>query len=587
MRRIPLHALPALLLLPGLLLSPARGDTITLRNGNVLEGTILRETPDGIELQVESGTLFLPRSSIRAIHRTRPPKNLLASVKKALAGGEEEKALALLKEAARYPTLASSVQALRRETLDRRFDRFLREGRIEWARRALEDLRETPAPPEDVNRKSAQLAQAARAVDDALNAAPRFRAQGRFPEAVKSLEAALAAYPSRSRSLARVAAETLKDYAESTARTRLADAAPLLDRALLYDPALFLEISTLWAASWESAARGLLSKDASLPEALRILEKTRNAWPGNRKIRFTLALALEAQGEKDRALLHFSALAGPAPPSGARTPPALKKAAAKAVEGWAGPALPGRTRRTSESRIATSHFLIAYRCADDFARALGEAAEFHYLRIGEALGEGISLEQAWSLPARLILQDEFPKAGPSPSESDGSPAHMFVTTREGRLTEHGIRLRTTPRALIGPILPHEIGHLVFHALCGYRRGIPLWLHEGFALWCEPTVRKPCMKRMVREACLGGEVLPFPSFLEVSAYPGRKRDLFYGQSFSVAAFLLARLTPRKFIEISRRGFRDAPAQALAFGFRGVEDFQNQWQGWARRKGTSMD
>src|SRR5687768_13619125 len=58
-------------LLLALALSPACADTVVLKDGRSLEGEVLSETDDAIQLKIKSGKVTLKRADIQSVARTK------------------------------------------------------------------------------------------------------------------------------------------------------------------------------------------------------------------------------------------------------------------------------------------------------------------------------------------------------------------------------------------------------------------------------------------------------------------------------------------------------------------------------------
>ena len=356
-----------------------------------------------------------------------------------------------------------------------------------------------------------------------------------------------------------------------------ASASEIYDRALSYNPAIFRVISKNWARS-----RRALARKAEPGEAVRILEETLEADPGDVETRFALGGALETAGKPDDAVPHYAAASRHAPPPAPATLAQLRDAAKAAISADRNPPLLGKPGTAEDKVLATDHFVVLYKCDDWFARDLADAAEFHLLRMGRTLSAIIRWESAWTEKARLVVLDDMASYRRTNPGKEWSEAHMYAVSKEGELVEHGVKLVASQTAASGPVIPHEIGHLLFHALLNYMRGVPMWIHEGFALAAEPGLRKAFMRRLAQEAIEGEEATPFSVLLEISSYPEKRLDLFYALSFAVTEFVLARGKLRDLVRTARRGPQDADGQAKALGFPDAESFEEAWRRWMRGK-----
>ncbi|MHC4599561.1 MAG: tetratricopeptide repeat protein, partial [Planctomycetota bacterium] len=317
------------------------------------------------------------------------------------------------------------------------------------------------------------------------------------------------------------------------------------------------------------------ARESDPAEAVRILEGSLEADPLDAKSRFALGRALERAGKAEEALLHYAALAGKAPVKGTAALSALREEAEKAQTGEVDLPSPEPSGATKDQGLQFPHFLVVHKSSVDFARALGRAAEVHLRRLGGALPLEMDWESLWQDRARLVVSPDRAAHRVLSPGGEWSEAHMYAITKEGGFVEHGVRLLASHTVLTGPILPHEIGHLLLYALTGYEKKVPLWLHEGFALRSEPPLRKPFMRRLVREAVEGGESHPFERFLDHARYPEKGVDIFYAQAFCVTEFLAERGRLIGVIASFRRGPRSPAVQARLAGYRDVDEFETMW------------
>ncbi|MHC4777890.1 MAG: tetratricopeptide repeat protein [Planctomycetota bacterium] len=570
-----MRALATLILFASALLPApkARADTITLRNGNILRGRILSQDERGVKIEVAHGTIFIPITSIRTVERTRSRVELLVDAEKARKRGDTQTALSLLKRAARDPALAGRAKKAMVEIRLGRAARYIREGRVEWARRDLAELEHLAPSSPALLRAEAEFMRLKTTVDAGLDAAPDLLSENRTQEAVIALTTAATAYPSRRGRIYMEVARALCSLASSHLGNEPEKAAETFDRALSFNPAVFQNIS----ADWARARRALAAK-ADAETAVTILTETLEADPVDRETRLALGAALERTGRPEDAISHYAALCPHDPPPPMASPGQWRAAAVKAAAKIHDPPPPRSSSETKGKSLTTDHFLVLFRCRDSFARDLGTSAEFHLARIGSILRPVARWPAFWTEKARLIVLSDRAAYRKSNPAAEWSDAHMYALTRDGKLVEHGVRLVAGPATSSGPIIPHEIGHLLFHALVDHGRGVPIWIHEGFALVAEPALRKPFMRRLAREAIEGEENIPFDRFLELSRYPEEDLDLFYAQAYAVTDFLVAQGRFREFLTTARRGRQDAPGQAKSLGFTDPARFEGAWREW---------
>ncbi|GEM_PF-3055513 len=559
----------------------AHADTVELTNGNVLHGRVLRENEEGVELEVEFGTLFLPRSSIRSIKKSSPPVAYLERAQDLADDGNIQEALRLLAKAEAYPALASRARAARERILLARVDALLADGRLAWARNTLAVLAdEGPLSPQAASRNDA-LQDADRRLQDDLDDVPRLRQERRFRQAADILAAASRAHPSRRTTLLPRAAHAFLEAGNLLLEKAPESAMDCYDRALRLHPGLFPAAGTRWREARLRRARRLLDDRKDPARARRILRETLDLFPGDLRLRFALARAAEADGDTTASSRLFAAVAGrPGAFSPARAREAREAARETLARAERTP-LPGPTVHLTRQTFSTPHFDVLHRCSTAFASRLARACEHHLARIEAKLPSTGLLGAPWKKKAWILLfenGDAFREASPSP---EWATADSYAVLRGGKPLEYGIRLVKSPLAAAGPILPHEIGHVALQRLIGFREDVPLWFHEGFALWCETDLRKPFLRAWILDAAVSGRTLPFEDFLAAAGYPDTDVGLFYAQALSLMEFLEDRFSVDRAVEIARGGLGDR-LQAEAFGFQDASAMEEAWKRWVRRR-----
>ena len=153
----------------------------------------------------------------------------------------------------------------------------------------------------------------------------------------------------------------------------------------------------------------------------------------------------------------------------------------------------------------------------------------------------------------------------------------------GRMLERRIQLAADDPELYAATLPHEIAHIVLRdALHGHRP--PLWANEGMAQLSESPPLQQRYRSYVLRALAHEHAIPLGELLALREYPAAPhKQLFYAQSHSLAAFLVARNGPRAFISFLDDTRRSGPRRALqrAYGFASISALTAAWREAAKR------
>jgi hypothetical protein len=181
----------------------------------------------------------------------------------------------------------------------------------------------------------------------------------------------------------------------------------------------------------------------------------------------------------------------------------------------------------------TEHFI--YHFVDSFVvTPLAVEAEFHYrvvakeLRREQPAGDTKSHIYVFQQPADW---QQFQASGKLESWTGGihSQGSLFI-------------LRNPAYKFSGPVLGHEISHLVLHRF--YPDGIPCWLDEGFAQYISKGARASYQRarnynaKAHSQAIAADELIPLAKLIEMTYPPSDRVETFYDESERLVRFLAA-------------------------------------------------
>ncbi|MFA6130022.1 MAG: hypothetical protein WC731_03465 [Candidatus Omnitrophota bacterium] len=234
----------------------------------------------------------------------------------------------------------------------------------------------------------------------------------------------------------------------------------------------------------------------------------------------------------------------------------------------------------SWQEIKSTHFLVFYKNATEHQlNELTEKAEECYNNITDDLGFSRFNFWIWDNRAKIYLsndQEEYRKLTGNPSWAAGN------VQADSKIIQTFI----TAGGFLDNVLPHEMAHIIFREMVGFRNpAIPLWLEEGVATFQEKKFsfdKKALAARISRGDFLNLDDL---SKLNVASLTETdKAELFYTESFSLVDFLIESFGKDRFALFCQnlRDYKDlSRALALAYSFNGLADFESSWKKYILR------
>jgi len=193
------------------------------------------------------------------------------------------------------------------------------------------------------------------------------------------------------------------------------------------------------------------------------------------------------------------------------------------------------------------HFVVYYQnTPQDFVETVLEAAEESYDRISDELGFTQYKDWSFSDRARIYIYDSKDHYLQQARQSNWSAGAAYYQSRT---------IRTYPSAsgFFDSLLPHELGHIIFHEFIGKHVSIPRWFDEGVAMYQE-RARQWGAHRKVKEALEDGSFIPLEQLnrTRLSKDSSREKvELFYAESASVVNFLIQEQGRFKFLNFCRK------------------------------------
>jgi hypothetical protein len=193
----------------------------------------------------------------------------------------------------------------------------------------------------------------------------------------------------------------------------------------------------------------------------------------------------------------------------------------------------------------SEHFIIAYQNVPvSFVQDVIQAAEEHYRDTMTTLG--FTRYQGWTWDKRVKItiydsQDAYVKS----SHYGWSGGQVNPATKE-------IMTFPSDSGFFDALLPHELGHIIFHEGAGFYDNIPLWLDEGVAMYQERS-RRLGADDGVRALIAQGAYIPLKDLDQMALSSGTDQAIvhaFYTEAASLVGFLINKYEVYRFARLCR-------------------------------------
>ena len=221
------------------------------------------------------------------------------------------------------------------------------------------------------------------------------------------------------------------------------------------------------------------------------------------------------------------------------------------------------------------NFIIYHRdVPQHFVDSVMEAAEEEFKNVTVNLGIARYQSWAWDKRAAIYIYRDEQDYVQNGGQAGWSHGAALVATKT---------IKTYPMAngFFDSILPHELGHIIFHEFVGLDADVPLWLDEGVAMFQEKA-RRLGSDQVVKKAMENGQFIPLTQLTDMRLYKNTDENtvqLFYAESASAVNFMITELGPQHFYKLCRElkehtRLSDSLPKAY-MRVKGVEDLNKQW------------
>lgn len=198
----------------------------------------------------------------------------------------------------------------------------------------------------------------------------------------------------------------------------------------------------------------------------------------------------------------------------------------------------------------------SFRVCSDESQSTAESLARHAEALRAELlpkwtGQKRAAEQ-WAPKCQIVLhatqQSYVAAVGRGSERTLGS---SLVKAEGGKILKRRIDLLGGTTNFLSAALPHELTHVVVKDRFT-QDWIPRWADEGIAVLADPPAKQGRHRNDLRNALVSGTTFEAGALLALDDYPRPDRfGVFYGQSASLAEYLLNRKTPADFLEFIER------------------------------------
>lgn len=234
--------------------------------------------------------------------------------------------------------------------------------------------------------------------------------------------------------------------------------------------------------------------------------------------------------------------------------------------------------------LETANFQVCCEQAEGPAKHIARHAEtLRSALFTKWLGE--SAPDKWNPKCQIILyanQRSYVAAvGRGSERTVGS---SLVNVDKGGIAKRRIDLLGGNTEYLSAALPHELTHVILKDRFS-TNVLPRWADEGIAILADTRAKQGRHFKDLQDSMAGRSTFNVASLLVMDEYPRSDRfGAFYGQSASLAEFLVNQKNPATFIEFIEQAGSDGYDKALqqCYGISGLAELDRQW----RRHVTTM-
>ncbi len=229
-------------------------------------------------------------------------------------------------------------------------------------------------------------------------------------------------------------------------------------------------------------------------------------------------------------------------------------------------------------QLKGQNFIIYYRetVPENFVNTVMEESETEFKNVTANLG--ISRYQSWAWDKRALIyiysdEDDYIQNGGQAGWSHGA---ALIETKV-------IKTYPSDSGFFDSILPHELGHIIFHELIGVKTDVTLWLDEGVAMYQEKAKRLGAAKQ-IKQAIQNGQFISLTALTDMRLYKNsddKTVQLFYAESAGIVYFMITELGQEHFYKLCQELKEHTPlGMALPKVYMRIKDLEDLNKRWVK-------
>ncbi|MFH1377242.1 MAG: tetratricopeptide repeat protein [Planctomycetota bacterium] len=586
-RRSVSGALAAVLLIISLSLT-ALADIIHLKNGNSIRGRIIRETADGLAVEVPYGEIFIKTDDIASIEREETGKYYSDEADRLSKNDDYAGSVLLYRKALKATPDDSDVRQRLHQLHIARIMTCLKSAMFDDARALTTELIRDGADDALSARYVNLILAAETSIDAFITQTIAELDAGQLHSSVEKLEKLLSSGESLRQKIALPLARGYSAIGHIHYKNgEFERAADVWGRAIALDGQRIASLGDYYINARLKPIPTLVN-EGKLDRALDTVEECLRVDPLNAEARLNAGIICERLLLFEDACRHYSAGLREKPSANPSHSVAqtLRARLTEKLGIKVKPVAPDPWFAAVNEPVAagdwltldTPHFRIRHH-SPTLAALVADAAEYHYANHIKALKPLGDFNPGKKI--KMTIYNNREDYHREPGIQDWSGGLARIRGAPGYFDSEILTYRQSLQFLKST-LAHELLHIMLHDMTGYSPLLPLSLHEGTAIYFEPTYRQNYFWSLLRGRLSGAGPLPSEKLLTLSDYP-KEQDLFYAQSLTLVRYLVSLKSHDEYLRFLMTTADKGVSTALKVHY-GMSDFgrlDERWLKWMKQ------
>ena len=566
----------------------ALADFVHLKNGNILQGEVVKEDDDSVVLKLPTGETTILRTNIEFVEKQSPQEYRLDLGRQLLRQDRYESAVQILEDAYKQERNSREVKTVLASAYLMQGKHYSELKRYTEATDSFQKLLKLDPNGELVPNKAAEAIKELKSHEDYVDAMIARGRQLSFTDlnaAIATFEQTISLTPDArllvSADLAQCHAMRAVQYQKSR---RLLNAVTDIEEALRLDPGLADRVERLYVVCvlpgiLENLVKGDLT--AAQSDIKRVLGFAGN----NKNVLYVQARLFEALNNLPSAADYYARglrerVENPTQEVTAELRLRLEKELGIKGDQWeinTGFVALDRFQASTDGApktLETANFTI-FHYNDDLAAEVAEEAELDREQIGKALDL-----PPWKGKAKIYIHRTQAEYTARTGMAEWTGGASIYVNDDGRFSVPQIHSWQTSKRLLKSVLPHEITHLFVNCSLSELGLLPRAMNEGIAILMEPEYRHGYFLDFLRIRLQSDDFIPLKELLAAKNYP-RDPEFFYAEGFAVIEYLVNK---KSIVEVARivknvTTPESAPSEVLRLSDAdSLEALETDWKAW---------